>query len=86
MAEAKCTLQACPVSESAIGYYPSLSANLFLAIIFSLLVPIHIFLGIRHRAWGFMVGMTCGLAGEVLGYVSRARLKANPFNHNAFML
>jgi hypothetical protein len=89
MAEAEvlhCTLQTCPISESALGYRPSLGGNVFIAVVFGLLLPIQLFLGIRHRTWGFMIGMIGGLLLEIAGYAGRAALRDDPFSRDLFML
>jgi hypothetical protein len=86
VAEVVCTLQTCPISESALGYRPSLGGNVFIAVVFGLLLPIQLFLGIRHRTWGFMVGMVGGLLLEIVGYAGRAALKDDPFSRDLFML
>lgn len=51
-----------------------LGGNLFFLIAFSILTPIQIYFGIRHKTWGFLFGMFCALVLEILGYASRVGL------------
>ncbi|KAH7194897.1 RTA-like protein [Fusarium oxysporum] len=57
-----------------MAYMYNLGANAFFLVFFSLLLPIQLFLGIKHKTWGFMVGMVCGLSLEILGYAARIGL------------
>ncbi|KAH8169445.1 RTA1 like protein [Sarocladium implicatum] len=52
----------------------TLEGNAFFAAAFGILLPVQIYLGIRHRTWGFLIGMFAGLLFEVLGYVSRIQM------------
>ncbi len=81
-----CTLQTCSILDTPLGYIPSPGTNVFVAAVFSILLIAQVFLGIRHRTWGFMIGMIGGLLLEIAGYVGRRLLKANPFSEDRFML
>ncbi|KAH7154802.1 RTA-like protein [Fusarium sp. MPI-SDFR-AT-0072] len=52
----------------------NLGANAFFLVCFSLLLPAQLFLGIKYKTWGYMVGMVCGLILEILGYAARTGL------------
>ncbi|WAO92135.1 Hypothetical protein NCS54_00962900 [Fusarium falciforme] len=51
-----------------------LGGNLFFLVAFSIVIPFQIYLGIRHKTWGFLFGMFCALVLEILGYASRVGL------------
>lgn len=61
----------------------TLPGNIFFAVAFGLLLPIHIFLGWKHKTWGFLFGMFSGLLLEVLGYVARVQMH---FGYDKFVL
>lgn len=75
-----CTLSTCPISFRQINYIPTLAGNSLYLAIFALVLIAQIFLGIRYRTWGFLVGMIGGLALEILGYLSRVELHQNIFD------
>ncbi|KAJ3547533.1 hypothetical protein NM208_g1462 [Fusarium decemcellulare] len=53
---------------------PNLGGNaFFLACHVVLLFP-QIYLGLRHKTWGFLFGMFCGHVLEIIGYVARIRM------------
>lgn len=81
-----CTLQTCPLAYASVSYVPSLAANALYLALFSLLLVIQVFLGIRYRTWGFMVGLVGGLVLEIIGYVARVQLHYNPFLSNPFLM
>jgi RTA1 like protein len=76
--------QECPVESSIYGYYPDLAANAFFAAFFGVFMIINLFLGIRYRAWTFLIAMTFGCGTESLGYVGRILLNDNPFGMAGF--
>ena len=43
-------------------------------------------LGIKYHTWGFVAGMSGGLILEILGYVGRIQMNANPFTDNPFLM
>ena len=47
---------------------------------FGIYILVNIFIGIRHKTWGYMTAMFFGLAGEVIGYIARSLLSQNPFD------
>ncbi|KAI9830697.1 MAG: hypothetical protein M1826_004526 [Phylliscum demangeonii] len=80
-----CTLKTCPITDAEVFYIPSLGGNIFYAVVFGLLLLTQVFLGIRHRTWGFLVGMVGGLVLELVGYSSRAQMHFNPFLKSPFL-
>lgn len=56
-----CTLQTCDLTLSSFLYRPTLPGNAIFAAIFALLLLGQIFLGIKHKTWGYMVAMILGL-------------------------
>ncbi|KAF3389260.1 Sphingoid long-chain base transporter RSB1 [Penicillium rolfsii] len=75
----ECTLQTCPLSYAHISYLPNLAGNSFYVAVFASLIPVQLLLGFYTRTWGFVVPIICGLILEVLGYVARIKMRANPF-------
>lgn len=74
----------CPVSESIYGYFPNYAANIFFSAFFGLFMLINLFLGIRYRAWTFLIAMCFGCLGEAIGYAGRVLLHNNPFDVAGF--
>lgn len=60
----------CVVEATTYGFYPNLGANAFLLAIFALCMAIQFFQGIKWRSWSYMIAMTVGCLGEVLGPLS----------------
>jgi hypothetical protein len=75
-----CTISLCDLSLAHFDYLPSLGGNVLYASIFGLYILVNIFLGVRHKTWGYMAAMCFGLAGEVIGYTARILLHQNPFD------
>ncbi|KIW23368.1 uncharacterized protein PV07_11575 [Cladophialophora immunda] len=84
---ANCTIETCSVKEyGQIEYIPTLVGNAIYTGIFGLLLLLQLFLGIRYRTWGFMVGMACGIVLEIVGYVGRLMLHDDIFDKNSFIV
>jgi hypothetical protein len=84
---ADCTLATCSVKEyGQIQYIPTLAGNAIYAGIFGVLLACQIFLGVRHKTWGYLVGMVFGLLLEIVGYVGRIMLNDNIFDKNSFII
>ena len=81
-----CTNAICPLQYGEIHYLPSFPGNVTYLSIFAILAIVHTGLGWRHKTWGFMVGMICGLILEVAGYAGRLLIHANDFNFNYFIM
>ena len=82
----QCTLDTCPLSEGDTHYLPNLGGNSFFIAVFALFIPVQLFLGIRHRTWGFLFGTICGLILEIIGYVGRLKIRDNPFIDEWFLM
>ena len=83
---ADCTVQICSLEYATIEYVPSLGANAtYLACLTVILIG-QLGFGIRHRIWGFLVGMFLGLVGEIIGYAGRLMLHDNPFKLKAYIM
>jgi len=74
----------CTVEGTLYGYRPNLGANVFFAVIFGLCGLIQLGLGIRYRTWTFMIALTLGCLGEVIGYAGRLIMNNNPYDENGF--
>jgi hypothetical protein len=81
-----CTLQTCDLSLANTSYLPSVGGNAFFAAVFGICIVTQFFLGFRHRTWGYMVAVTLGLLGEIVGYAGRILMHHNPFSKNNFLL
>ncbi|SMQ46575.1 unnamed protein product [Zymoseptoria tritici ST99CH_3D7] len=81
-----CTTATCCVAQSSFLYVPEYWPNLFYAILFGVFILPQVFLGVKYKTWGYMVGMVTGLAVEVIGYVGRVLLNDNWFNNDAFLM
>jgi RTA1 like protein len=78
--DAICNITLCDLTLAHFDYIPSLGGNTFYATIFGIYIIANIYLGIRHKAWGYMAAMFFGLVGEVIGYIARILLNQNPFD------
>jgi hypothetical protein len=81
-----CTLATCTLAQAHYRYLPSLPGNALYTAIFGIFLAAQIFLGIRSRAWGYMVGMFGGLVLEIIGYVARIQMHSNPFTQTPFLM
>jgi hypothetical protein len=81
-----CTIQTCSIECGQVKFLPNLAANSLFTAIFGVLFIAQAVLGVRYRTWGFLVGMLCGLALEIVGYAGRLMLHNNPFDFNNFLM
>lgn len=81
-----CTLETCDMTMSSFMYRPTVIGNSIYAGIFVLLIIGQLFLGIKHKTWGYMIAMILGMILEVLGYVGRVLMHNSPFNNNLFLI
>lgn len=72
--------QTCPVSATLYGYRPILGVNSFLAALFGTLLIAHIVIGTWKRSWTFMIAISIGCFGELMGYIGRLLLHTNPWS------
>lgn len=69
----------CPVEGTLYGYFPNLETNAFFAAFFGLCFLIQLFLGIKYRTWTYLIALGFGCLGEMIGYIGRIMLNANPY-------
>lgn len=81
-----CTLQTCDLSMASFLYLPTVAGNAIYAAIFGVLVIAQIWLGIKHKTWGYMIAMIMGLVLEIIGYVGRIMIHNSPFDNNDFLM
>jgi hypothetical protein len=80
-----CTLQTCDLSLASFLYLPTVPGNAIYAAIFGIYIIVQLYLGIRHKTFGYMTAMVLGLLGEVIGYAGRILLHYHPFDNNYFL-
>lgn len=81
-----CTVDTCSLLFAQVQYRPSFSANLAYLIIFAVLLVAQAVLGCIYRSWGFLIGISCGLLLEIIGYVGRIELHNDPFSFADFVM
>lgn len=83
---ANCTLSACPIDTTVYGYRPTLAGSGVAIALYTIAILINIFLGVRHKTWGFMAAMILGCVDEILGYVGRILYNQNPWGQTGFIM
>ncbi|KAM0550760.1 hypothetical protein ACHAPJ_008825 [Fusarium lateritium] len=53
---------------------PNLGANIFYLACHALLIVLQTYWGVRHKTWGYLFGMFCGHAFEIVGFAARIRM------------
>jgi hypothetical protein len=81
-----CNLQTNPLIYAFLMYEPTLAGNALFLSIFSLLLPIQIFLVLHYRTSGILVATFPDLSMEIIGYVGRVRMHINPFLKQDFLM
>lgn len=81
-----CTLGACQVGLSKIGYIPNLAGNAFMVAWFVLILLAQLALSIRYKTWNYLAGQVLGLSLEMIGYVARVKLHSAPFDDKQFIM
>lgn len=81
-----CTLLTCPVPDGFFSSPPSAAGSGFFLAAFSLLIPVHLFTGIRYRTPLYSSAIIAGLAFEVMGYIGRILLKSDVASTSYFAL
>ena len=81
-----CTLATCTLEQAHFRYIPTLAGNALLLAIFAFLIIPQVGLGIKYKTWGFMGAMLGGLLLEIIGYVARVQMHANPFSQDPFLM
>ena len=75
---------ACPVSATIYGYYPSLPANAFFCAFFGITLIANLILGTLTKTWTFMIALALGSLTECIGYTGRILLHQNPWSNAGF--
>ncbi|KAF8846726.1 RTA1-domain-containing protein [Acephala macrosclerotiorum] len=89
LTQPQCNQTICPLStynQAWFSYLPSLPGNALYEALFFILLVLQLFLGIRYKTWGFLIGMVSGLILEVTGYIGRLELHFNPFKKSPFLV
>lgn len=76
----------CDLSLSSFLYRPTVAGNALFAGIFAIFIVVQLFLGIKHKTWGYMGAMILGLLLEVIGYVARVLIHNKPFDNDYFLM
>lgn len=74
----------CPVTATIYGYYPDLGGNGFFTAVFATLLTAQIIIGTWKRTWTFTAWVATGCFLELLGYIGRLMLHANPWSVAGF--
>jgi hypothetical protein len=74
-----CNLQTHPLIYAYQMYDPTLAGNALFLSIFSLLLPIQIFLVLHYRTSGILVATFLDLSMEIIGHAGRVRMHVSPF-------
>lgn len=76
----QCNLTTCDLTLATFDYIPSLAGNALYCAIFGVYLLLNLYLGFKHKTWGYMMAMFWGLVGEIIGYIARILLHNNPFD------
>lgn len=61
----------------------NLEGNSFFLAFYALFILPQVYLGLRHKTWGFLFGMFAGLLLEIIGYAGRVLMH---YGHDAFLM
>jgi hypothetical protein len=87
MPEAECRLdKACLDEFGSVHYLPSMFGNALFLGIFGTVLILQIWLGIRHKTWGYMAAMIGGNVLEIVGYLGRIMMNKSPFEDTNFII
>ncbi|PYI23204.1 hypothetical protein BO99DRAFT_479324 [Aspergillus violaceofuscus CBS 115571] len=75
-----------PGVTTTLGYYPNLGGNIFLLLVFAVCTLAQIYLGFRYQVRLYSALVFLGCAGEVIGYIGRLLLHANPWSNGGFII
>lgn len=76
----------CPVSATTYGYYPNFGASVFFCATFGLFALAQLFLGVRYKAWTWMIATVIGTTMECVGFIGRIMLNRNPWDGAGFRI
>ncbi|KAL8721581.1 MAG: hypothetical protein Q9181_007679, partial [Wetmoreana brouardii] len=74
----------CTVEATTYAYRPDLAANIFFIAVFGICLGIQFIQGIKWHTWTYMIAMTFGCLGEVIGYIGRVIMNNNPWSDVGF--
>jgi hypothetical protein len=74
----------CPVSDTIYGYYPDLGGNSFFTAVFAVLLIAQLVIGVWKRTWSFTAWVSISCFLELLGYIGRLIMHANPWSVSGF--
>ena len=70
----------CPIEATIYGSLFNLPANVFFAVVFGLVLAVHIWFAIRSKMWSFSAWVIAGGIMEVMGYVARSAMHYEPWS------
>ncbi|KIX02135.1 uncharacterized protein Z518_08074 [Rhinocladiella mackenziei CBS 650.93] len=76
----------CLEAYGSLHYIPNAPLNYVSVGFFAAILIAQIWLGIRHKTWGFMAAMIGGTVLEVVGYVGRILMIGDIFDQNNFII
>lgn len=76
----------CLKEYGSVHYIPSTAGNALFLGIFGAALIAQLYLGIRHKTWGYMAAMLGGTLLEIVGYVGRIMMIDDVFNENNFII
>lgn len=83
-----CSVESCAVELSLYGYRPNLGANIFLTVIYSLVISTAAIIILqRRRGWlSYNICIILGSILELVGYAERIKGYSNPFALDGFTI
>jgi hypothetical protein len=75
---------ACPAIATTYGYYPSLGPNIALLTVFGIVVISQLGLVFIYRLWSYSFVIAAACLLEVVGYIGRLLMHANPWSETGF--
>ncbi|CAH0057021.1 unnamed protein product [Clonostachys solani] len=83
-----CSIESCAVELSFYGYRPNLGANIFLTVIYSLVISAAAIIILqRRRDWlSYNICIILGSVLELVGYAERIKAYSNPFALDGFTI
>ncbi|KAI1267295.1 parasitic phase-specific protein PSP-1 [Xylariaceae sp. FL1019] len=81
-----CKLNTCNIKYSIFTYRPSLAANAIFLVLYSLLLFLHVGIGIKTKSWAVSGCIWAGCVFNIIGYAGRILMWQNPFSYPGFIL
>ncbi|KAL8668782.1 MAG: hypothetical protein Q9168_006607 [Polycauliona sp. 1 TL-2023] len=76
----------CTVKATTYGYRPSLGASSFFIAVFAACLGAQVLQGFKWKTRTYMIVMTLGCLGEVVGYAGRLIMNNNPWDDTGFQM